>query len=557
MRLNKKFIAGLILVLLFLSLPLIAPFFQKGYFTTHDGEWAVVRLADMYREVRDGQIPPRFSGNLNSGYGYPLFQYAYPMPYYLGLVLYLFQIGLVDSIKILFASTVFLSGVAMFFLSRSLWKSNIAGIVSAILYMYAPYRLVDLYVRGSIGESIASVFFPLILLTMLSLRERITPVRVVLLSLLTASLVLTHNIMAVLFLVIILGFFIYFLIEKDFLTIKASLIGIVGGFMLSAYFWIPALLEKKYILLSIIPIADRSLHFVSLNQLILPTWGYGTPTDPDAFTYQIGLAHIFVVFLIGVTFFLKKKDLMRNITTLFFILISVFLFLMFPLSKVIWENTPLLHEINYPWTCLMPIIFLSSIIAGKTAITNFFPLQKIIVGIACVAAIFFGITYARPNKIVDNGDGFYFTNDATTTSSKELMPLWVKDIPQVRPKNKIEIIKGIGNISPLHITSHKALFETDLKTDAIIRFNTIYFPQWEWKVDGKNTPYSYNNRVGVMDAHFTKGHHNISIVLRDTPIRIISNSISFVTFVVFVFVIVVRFLELFLKRRILIFPYKL
>ncbi len=548
MKVRSFFIAGVVSLFL-LSIPLILPFFEKGYFTTHDGEWAVVRLADMYREVKDGQIPPRFSGNLNTGYGYPLFQYAYPLPYYVGLPLYLSHIGLVNSVKLLFASTVFLSGISMFFLSRKIWKSNVAGVISGILYMYAPYRLVDLYVRGSLGESIASVFFPLILFLMVLLRERPSFFKILLLSCGVAGLILTHNIMAVLFFIIMLGFITYLFFEKNIRSVKAVVIGVCGGFFLSAYFWVPALLEKKFVLLSIIPIADRNLHYVSLKQLLLPSWGYGTPTDPDAFTYQLGVAHVVLTIFALVLAVRKRKDENRNFTFLLSGLILLFLLLMFPFSKIIWENAPLLHEINYPWTCLLPLVFLCSVLSGKVALVKSL-FQKVIVGIVLIVTILFGISYAKPDKIVDHGDGFYFTNDATTTSSKELMPLWVKEFPTVRPKNKIEIIKGRGNISSTVYSSHKASFIADLDTDAVIRFNTIYFPNWTWIENEKKISYTYNNPIGVMDAKLSKGYHSIFISLKDTSVRSVSNLISLVAITFIGFAFFIRLIHVFWKRKI-------
>jgi len=126
-------------VLLF-SLFVIIPFFQKGYFPTHDGEWAVVRLSDMYREVKDMQIPPRISGNLNFGYGYPLFNFAYPFPYYTGLILIALGVGLVNSIKILFGLSVIASSIIMYFLASRLWVDRHSGVVSSLLYIYLPKR---------------------------------------------------------------------------------------------------------------------------------------------------------------------------------------------------------------------------------------------------------------------------------------------------------------------------------------------------------------------------------------------------------------------------------
>src|SRR3990170_4245274 len=105
----KKRVVPNLLILFFvlvISIPLLIPYFHSGYFPTHDGEWAVVRLSDMFRELKDFQIPARYSGNLNFGYGYPLFNFVYPLPYYLGSFFHLLGLGLVDSVKAVFALSI-------------------------------------------------------------------------------------------------------------------------------------------------------------------------------------------------------------------------------------------------------------------------------------------------------------------------------------------------------------------------------------------------------------------------------------------------------------------
>lgn len=154
------------------SLPVVVPYIREGYFPTHDGEWAVVRLADMYRTVRDLQIPARYSGFLNAGYGYPLFNFAYPFPYYLGLLPLALNMGFVGSIKFLFAISMPMSAFFMYLFSEKLWKSSVAGAISAVVYVYAPYRMIDLFVRGSIGESLSFVLFPLLFYLALVMVEK-------------------------------------------------------------------------------------------------------------------------------------------------------------------------------------------------------------------------------------------------------------------------------------------------------------------------------------------------------------------------------------------------
>jgi hypothetical protein len=282
------------LIILLLCVPVILPYFNSGYFPTHDGEWAVVRLGDMFRTLRDMQFPPRYSGALNFGYGYPLFNFAYPMPYYIGVIFNLFLHSFILSIKLLFILSVLLSSVFMYLASSKLWSNKWSGIVSSILYIYLPYRMVDLYVRGSVGESIAMILFPFILLFALRLFESpFSRITVLMLSVSIGALVMTHNIMTILFLpVLVLFIGIRIFIEKRFDVLQTFLLCLFFGAGLSFFFWFPALYEKSNILLSKIPIADRNLYFVPFDKLIIPSWDYGTPTEKGAFTYQLGLGQI-------------------------------------------------------------------------------------------------------------------------------------------------------------------------------------------------------------------------------------------------------------------------
>ena len=101
--------------------------------------------------------------------------------------------------------------------------------------------------------------------------------------------------------IILLVFIVYSLINNRNLIGK-YLVFILLGLGISSFFSLPALLEKKNILLSVIPIADRNIYFANLGQLILPKWGYGVPTEANGFSYQLGISYI-LVFLLSVWFF--------------------------------------------------------------------------------------------------------------------------------------------------------------------------------------------------------------------------------------------------------------
>ncbi|CAN5181777.1 hypothetical protein BH09PAT1_BH09PAT1_3590 [soil metagenome] len=538
--LNSTFLIPVIICVF--SLPLILSFFHKGYFPSHDGEWAVVRLSDMYRELKDGQIPPRFSGNLNFSYGYPLFEFAYPLPYILGLPFFLFHVGLVNSIKILFALSVPMAGLSMYVAVKELWKTKNGALVSSILYMYLPYRLVDLYARGSLGESIASILFPLILYCMKRLSQRRSLATVILLGVAFASLILSHNIMAVLFGIVLLSYFIFlFFTEKRSLYIQIF-VGLALGIGLSAFFWLPALVEKNTIFLSKIPIADRDLYYVSLPKLLLSPWGYGTPTESNPFTYQVGWGHLLVVGALLILFIQNyvKKIKVGGEVWLFIGLACLFVIMMFPISRPLW-TLPLLKEINYPWTLLFPLGFLLSLLGGYLPGKG--RAYDVLAGGIALISIFTVITLARPQLYVDRGDGFYFTNDATTTSSNELMPLTVQTIASARPLQKVFLRSGQGSVQLVLNKSQKQIFTAHLSGPSVIRLDTIYFPGWHWYTNGKELPISYDNPEGVMESQLPAGDYTIIAQLKSTPARIFANSLTILSLLVIVGMLGTLFLK--------------
>lgn len=526
-----------ILVILILSIPLIIPYLKSGYFPTHDGEWAVVRLSEMFREIKDGQFPPRYSGYLNFGHGYPLFNFAYPFPYYLGLVFKLIGLDFMESVKAIFALTVPLSGIGMFFAAWALWRNKLGAFVSSILYLYVPYRLVDLYVRGSIGESIAFVLAPLLILSVVCIArfQRYRIISVAFGALFLALLVLTHNIMAVYFIpitILIAG--LYSVFSRKLIPYYLGMLFL--GIGLSSFFWFPALFEKDNILLSITPIADRSLYFVSLPDLIIPSWGYGIPTDSgDGFSYQLGIPQILgVLAVFGFLLFtyLKKKLKYNQAIIGAYLLLFVWVLMvvmMFAPTHILWESLPLLSEINYPWTLLAPIAFVSSLLVGFLASQN---KQFMYAGLGlCLLSIVLVVSYAKPSEYVDRGEGFYSTNDATTTSSSELMPLWIDEFPHTKPISKVEIATGSGTISEEISKSNHIAFTANLDDASTVRINSIYYPGWEIMTNGSSQEFTYDNIYGLMEFELPEGKYTIEARFKETPARLTSDIVSFISLI--------------------------
>src|SRR3989338_7964146 len=95
--LNKEFIIGLIL-----TVALFWPLFASPYFTHHD-DVQIIRIFEMDRCFKDHQIPCRWVPDLGGLYGYPIFNYYAPLPYYFGELIFFLTNNLLISAKTLFA----------------------------------------------------------------------------------------------------------------------------------------------------------------------------------------------------------------------------------------------------------------------------------------------------------------------------------------------------------------------------------------------------------------------------------------------------------------------
>src|SRR3989344_1280763 len=234
----KKYLYIIILIILF-SVPAILPLFRSGFPVTDDGEWMIIRFSAFHQALRDGQLPVRFLGRLNYGFGYPVANFLYPGFMYLTEPIHLMGFGVVDSIKILIGLSMISSAVFTFLWLSKYFSTNLA-FIGSLIYLYAPYHLYDLYKRGSVGELLGLTIVPFIFwqIDRKSFFWQVIGF---------ALLILAHNTLAVMFMPVIIIYFIIKRMQGDFIfLIQKLLIFLLFSFAFSAFFWIPALLELSY-----------------------------------------------------------------------------------------------------------------------------------------------------------------------------------------------------------------------------------------------------------------------------------------------------------------------
>src|SRR5882724_6966101 len=161
MNILKKLL--FIFLIIFLSYWAIKPLFITGFFPMHD-DTQVARVFEMQKSLHDGMFPVRWVTDLGYHYGYPIFNFYAPFAYYVGGFLNLIGIDALNATKLMMGLGVVFSGVFMYLFAKEFW-GKVGGLLSAVLYIYAPYHAIDIYIRGDVAEFWAYAFIPLAFLS--------------------------------------------------------------------------------------------------------------------------------------------------------------------------------------------------------------------------------------------------------------------------------------------------------------------------------------------------------------------------------------------------------
>lgn len=220
---------------------LMLPTFLLGPGDSHSVTYNYVWTSQFGTEMAKGNLYPRWLPGSFEGLGSPAFYFYPPIAFWIAGAFDALGLSTLAAINMAAFLTLLLSGIAMHHWLSARGTYPLAG---AILYMAAPYHLMDFYVRGALAEFTAFIWYPLIALAITRLPERRG---VILLALAYAGLVLTHLPMAMLtgfFLIAPLSVQRILADRRVFWPLAASGALALG---LAAFYLVPALTMQDYI----------------------------------------------------------------------------------------------------------------------------------------------------------------------------------------------------------------------------------------------------------------------------------------------------------------------
>ena len=243
----KNRIKDYIIILLFaglISIPLMNSDFN---IYADDGIQHIARLMGTSQSISEGQVIPVIMSGFCNNFGYSWNIFYSPLTAYIPSIFSIFTASFELMLKLFIVLIAIASGIAMYEFVTKVTKNRYAGLLAAAIYVFAPYRLTDMYMRMAISELASFVFIPIVFHGMYNIfnSEEKSIKKSLVLTLGASGLILTHIVIAM---YVAIFCFIYLLLNIKKLKDKQVLImlgiNILLIILITAFYTIP-LLEHK------------------------------------------------------------------------------------------------------------------------------------------------------------------------------------------------------------------------------------------------------------------------------------------------------------------------
>lgn len=513
-----------------------------------DSPFLLVRVHQLVAALKEGFFPVRWMGDAVYGYGYPFFNFYAALPYYLAALLKLLGFTYVNAIKGTQLLGLIAAGLGAYLLAKRLWPNPWGAMLASAAYTFAPFHLVNLYVRGdSLSEFWAFAFYPVILLTLMRVWERPSLARVGVAALAFGGLVMTHNVSALIF-----SPFVGLLVAYLWIgtpsgwprRLAATAMALALGLVVSAWFWFPALAERNLVHLEVQTTGYffYGEHFRAGN-LVQRTPLFDYRVDVAGTPFAMGLAQAALAGAgaawIVLSWARRRRADGAGFWALAFLLIATALIT--PLSRPVWERVPLLPFAQFPWRFLSVQALAAALVIGRLAdirASRTWIAQGAALLITLSAALSIQPTYLHvgdedvtPQRLI-----LYeaFTGNIGSTVRAEYLPqaaaprpyasdaLWSESAPLPR------VLSGDAHVAP---ASEKRTtlqrWRVDVRSpEARLAFPLLYYPGWRAFVDGSEVPSEAQIGWGVVAVAVPQGSHEIVLRFARTRRRLAAEALS-------------------------------
>jgi hypothetical protein len=544
-------------VLALAAWPAIHWLFWPGYLSTYDGVYHLTRMIEVDSLVRQGVLYPRWFPDFGQGHGYPIFNFFPPFGYLLTELPQLLLDNLPLAIQVSMAASMVLSGWGMYLLACEIGAGRLAAVAIAGFYLYFPYHVQDVYTRGGMPELWAMAGLPWLAWAQLRATRAPSVKRIGLAGLLAAGEIGTHNILAAFILPASLALSLVLSppFKRRFVAASAACTG--AGILLSAGYWLPAIVEAP--LTHVKQLAGDWLpdHTFAPGELL--DGGFFAPYGPKvfkmtAFEGAVVLALLTLmlcrVLLPALSRLPRWNGAARRSQLLgdgdasrtqlpalgAGLLTLLALFGLTKWSVPLWLNVPLMGYIQFPWRLLILVGFFAAAMLALAASWwrwSWLPLAVLAAAMAVASLAQVPDQRfltpppldARSLQSQEYGsalDGVAIESEyQPSTSSPDLMKAAqgrrLPDDDTSAPPLQVQAL----TLDPVGL--HATL---NAPQPSRIRLQTLLFPGWEARLDGRSWPLRPATPAGFIEAAVPAGVHRLDVTYAGTPLEGVAGLLS-------------------------------
>jgi hypothetical protein len=524
--------------LVLLTLPLAIPLLRPGWFPSHEGLSYPIRLMEVARCWADGYYSARWFPDLNNGQGYPFLSFYAPLLFYLAGLFHSLGASLELSLKLCVILGAVLGAAGAYRIAR-LATSAPGAIVAAALYTYAPYHVRDVFMRGALAEYMALGFLPWSLFAVLRLRTKRRARDILFVAVAGGLPILTHNILGLFaggMMLITAGLVVWGSRERTS-TALAALAGGAGALLLTLFFWLPALYERRWVQIEsmVEGYYDVMRHFIGVLDLVGPGEAPGLGQDLPM-TFELGYPALLMLAFAPLALWRLRRAAARTRIALAAATACVLvgLLLSTALGTPVYRALPLLRFVQFPWRFLAVLTLGTALLGGigfGFFLDRFSSRTRAIGTLAAIAlaiAMVIPILGPKPNAPIPSWaiDPDHLSTVRLTASGVEYLPIWMTERQTPRGYESGVKILGQGAVEAVDRRTGRYDFVLDATDSVTVVLRDVYYPGWSGTADG--APLELQPRAGSGNIEFRMppGRHEIRVRLDPSPLRRASQWIS-------------------------------
>ncbi len=550
----------LLAMLLLACLAVSRGFFRSEALAGHDSYAYYVSQSEFHENIREGVAVPRWHPDSRFGYGEVKLQQRPPLGHYLAESFIFLTGRRILGVHAAMVVIVFAAGAGMLLL---LWRQLGAqcAAVGAIGYVTANYFLANLYLRGAWYEAAAYAAMPWILWANEELsrtfgsspsewkmkgcsRFRPRPLLCAAAACAWGALICGHPHTAAFFMPVALSHLIFRAASaRSWMFFATASAAFVCGLMLSAPFWLAALLESSYSRLQLFDLGLECYyrHFLDLGKLFFEAWPLEYMPYTGAIDYLdrpvrtemrgLNLWAVATFILAPLLWFSARRRLKREraLSMFFFFWALATIAISLPLSWGVWECIRPLQSFNFPWRSLGGTSLCLAVLVGLTMRHAFLwfkarPLTKASIAAALAALMIAG---AYPHCVGWSSSGYPAEADLAPERIRATdgipqhfhTPIWVCAYPTSPAVADVEVFGGSGKVENVRRGVTRWTFDVVAETPVVIRINHHYYPGWRFRLNAASEVEAQPSPTGLMLFEMPPGRHAAELRLESTPAR--------------------------------------